>query len=478
MSSILLMAASKKPNLYSYWSYPPLGLGYIASYLREYYGVNRIKIVERPFEYDINNLIKRYKPNIVGISNTTQEYNTACAIASEIKKIDKSILVVTGGHHISALPNTLSKDIDIGVIGEAEETFTEIVKAHEKGDPSEFDKIQGIIYWKNKQLSRTEKRPLIKNLDKIPFPARDLMKIGTYTHLLSSRGCPYRCIYCSSSKFWSSCRFHSPEYVVEEIKEIIYRFGVRSIHFTDDLFIAQKKRVEKISKLIKKEKINEIAQFNCLARANLLNEEVIKHLKQMNIVALSFGFETGCENVLNRIKRGTVTVQQNKDALKLAKKYGMAVDGLFMIGAPNETKEEMLETYRFIKENPLNTAQINVMVPYPGTDIWEYAKSRNLVSEDMDWDLFDMDFVQNNDEFIVIDNAVTRHELNEMYFKIKKATQEKQNFIGRYKNKFLEAFHLGVLPSTIKAIHSLNTPDHLLASGYRVLKKIGLARVL
>ncbi len=258
MSSILLIAASKKPNRYSYWQYPPLGMGYIASYLRKYHGTQRIKIVERLFEYNINTLVKRYKPDIVGISSTTQEYNTACEIAAELKKIDRNILVVVGGHHISSVPNSLAKDIDIGVIGEAEETFTEIVRAHEKGDPSQFEKINGIVYWKNGQLSMTEKRNLIQPLDKIPFPARDLMKISFYTHMLSSRGCPYRCIYCSSSKFWNSCRFHSPQYVVNEIKEIISKFHVKQIHFTDDLFIANKKRVEEIAKLIKKERINEI----------------------------------------------------------------------------------------------------------------------------------------------------------------------------------------------------------------------------
>ncbi len=198
----------------------------------------------------------------------------------------------------------------------------------------------------------------------------------------------------------------------------------------------------------------------------------------MNIVALSMGFETGCESVLNNIKRGTVTVQQNKAALELARKYNMSVDGLFMIGSPDETKADMMETYRFIKENRLTTAQLNVMVPYPGTEIWEYAKSRNLVSEQMDWDYLDMDFVENNEKFIVIDDAVSREELNEMYFKIKNATREKMTLSRRLKNQVLDAFYVGVLPSTTKAIHSLNTPDSLLSSGYKVLKRFGLARII
>lgn len=138
----------------------------------------------------------------------------------------------------------------------------------------------------------------------------------------------------------------------------------------------------------------------------------------------------------------------------------------------------MLETYRFVKENPLNTAQLNVMIPYPGTDIWGYAKSRNLVSEDMDWDSFDMDFEQNNDKYIVIDDAVSRQELNRMYFKIKNAMQKKLPFLRRSSNLVMEAFHAGILPSATKTIHSLNAPDSLLASGYRILKKVGLARLV
>jgi hypothetical protein len=121
---------------------------------------------------------------------------------------------------------------------------------------------------------------------------------------------------------------------------------------------------------------------------------------------------------------------------------------------------------------------LNVMVPYPATDIWEDAKGRGLVSENMDWDRLNMDFVQNNDKFIVIDDAVSKQELNNMYYLIKNVTKEKISFSRRSKNKLLDASHMGVVPFTVKTLHTMNPPDSLLSSGYRILKKFGIAKIV
>lgn len=448
MTRILLISAVRRPNEFSYRPRPALGLGYIASYLRKYNNVNEIKIIERSYEYDIKELIEKYKPHIVGISSTTQEHNAAISAAKNIKIVDKEIPIIMGGHHITALPNTLTEYMDIGVLGEGEETFSEIVRFYEEGNLySRLDEISGIVHWKygdgdrNGNVVTTKRRDLIKPIDNIPFPARDLLNTDVITHIITSRGCPYNCIYCSAASFWRSYRFHSPEYTVNEMKELVYKYGAKIIDIEDDLFIAQKKRVEEISKLICEEGLNEKVTFRCLCRANLINEDIMKQLKSMNVQAISIGIETGSENILHRIKGGTVIIQQNKDALNLSKKYGIKTHGFFMIGAPNETKEEMLETKQFIKENPLDTGIISVMVPYPGTEIWNYAKDKGVVNEDMNWDLFDMDFIENNEKYLVIDDVLSRKDLNKMYLKIRNELDNKLPFHKRNFKRLIRIYH-------------------------------------
>lgn len=457
MIRLLLISAVRKQNEWSYVPRPVLGLGYIASYLRKYYEDVDIKIIERSYEYDISNFIRRYRPDIVGISSTTQEYNAACTIVSSIKKVDGNIIVVIGGHHITALPDGMTKFMDIGIFGEGEETFYDIVNGYEKGNLLQtLDKIPGIVYWKNGNIAITKRRNLIRPLDKIPFPARDLLNIEKVTHMFTSRGCPYQCIYCSSSSFWESYRFHSPKYTVEEMKELVYKFKVKEIQIEDDLFIADRKRVEEISKLIKQEGIDEKVTFQCLCRANLLNDDILKYLKSMNIRNICMGIETGSESVLQRIKVGSVTVQQNIDAVRLVKKHGLNVHGFFMIGAPDESKEEMLQTYQFVKNNPLDTGQISVMVPYPGTELWNYALNKHLVSDNMNWDIFDMDFIRNNKEYIVVDNAISRKDLLDVYLKIRDEIEKKRPFYIRNLSKMISIYRRDVktLPTKFRKVVS------------------------
>lgn len=455
MTRLLLIWAVRRQNEWSYVPRPALGLGYIASYLRKYHDPINITIIERSYEYDINDLVKKYKPDIVGISSTTQEYSAAIMIAEKVKEIDNNILVVIGGHHITALPKHLTRNMDIGILGEGEETFDEVIRQYENNNLCEPDKILGIVYWKNGNITDTKRRDLIRPIDKIPFPARDLLEIEKITHMMTSRGCPYQCIYCSSSSFWGSYRFHSPEYVIGEIKELVYKYKVKEIQIEDDLFIANRKRVERISKLIQDEGISENVTFQCLCRANLLNEDIMKCLKSMNVQNICIGTETGSERILCTIKMGSVTIQQNIDALKLAKRYGIRTHGFFMIGAPDESKEDMLETYKFIKENSMDSGQISVMVPYPGTEIWNYAKGKNLVSEDMNWDIFDMDFIKNNKEYIIINDVVSREDMIDIFLKIKREIEQKRSFYLRNRDRLISIYRGDVKPLYAQLTRSL-----------------------
>jgi len=419
MAKILLINAINIKNDITSRPFPPLGLGYIASYISKYNNVDEIKIVDG--STDISELITEFAPSIIGISSTTPEFNYAVGLADKIKDAN-DIPIVVGGHHITALPQCLPDSMDIGVIGEGEQTFAEIVQAHEDTGLSKgvLSNIKGIVYRRDGEVVINPKRELIQHLDDIPFPARNLMGINSeWTHLLTSRGCPYKCRYCAAGSFWGTVRFHSPERVVNEIKHLYNTYNITRISIEDDLFIAKKSRVREIAQLIQKEGLDKVMKFSCLCQAKLVDEEILEYLKAMNIWHVSLGFESGSEQVLRDIKKRSVSVEDNRNAIQLIKKYHIKVRGFFMIGAPGETKEDMIKTLDFIRSNQLDSARISVMVPFPGTDMWEYAKARGLVSDNMNWDVFNMNFEDNCDNYPGINDSVCESELRDIYFKIK-----------------------------------------------------------
>ena len=252
---------------------PPLGLGYLASYLRKYHDFDNTIIVDKE---DQLGRIKKEKPDVVGISATTIDFNKALNLAEQVKeRFDLPILV--GGFHTTALPHTLQECFDVGVMGEGEETIVELVKLYEdKGEfsPERLEKIQGICYHDNDKVKQTPRRPIIEPMDNIPYPARDLMKINEYylkparhtydklsrgTSIITTRGCMFKCVFCSQTGFWQhTMRFHSPEYVVGEMRELIKNYPkIEMIRIMDDLFVVKPSRIKRISEMVVEEGLNE-----------------------------------------------------------------------------------------------------------------------------------------------------------------------------------------------------------------------------
>ncbi len=244
---------------------PPLGLGYLASYLRKYGAFNNIVIIDK------ENLLVRTikeKPDIVGISVMTPEFPKANLLAKKIKE-ELDIPLVIGGHHITYMPHHLpDSNFDVGVMGEGEQTMLELMSYIERYGLNQNIKINGVVT----KTKINHQREFIEPLDNIPFPARDLLnmkhyltprrsvfkgRFGKYTSIITSRGCIYKCVFCSSSHFWKRARFFSPEYVVSEIKHVVDNYKVDGLILYDDLFIADKKRTVRIAELIRKERINE-----------------------------------------------------------------------------------------------------------------------------------------------------------------------------------------------------------------------------
>lgn len=380
---------------------PPFGLAYIASYLRKYGGFNDIIIVDK--EEPMKKL-DRFMPDIVAVTSMSYEFHEANRFAGRIKeRFGKGIPIIIGGQHISFLPNHLKySNFDIGVMGEGEQTMLELMQLYEKKReflPEDLIKIDGIVFGDN---YITGKRRMIQNLDAIPFPARDLLnmkgyylfprrsmnigKFGIYAHIFTSRGCPYKCTYCAGSKLWETTRFHSAEYVVSEIEELDKNYKIDGIIIWDDLFIANRERVRKISELIKEKGLDRL-EFSVIGRANLIDDEMCGYLKNMNVKSITFGLESGSEKVLKQIKKNTVTVEQNRKAVEMCKKYGFRTEGCFIIGCPDETEEDIMQTKELIENKNIDIGFLFQMTPLPGTEVWEYAKQKGFVSDDFSFDI-------------------------------------------------------------------------------------------
>lgn len=406
---------------------PPLGLAYIASYIRKYGSFNNTIIIDKE---DPIKRIKKEKPDVVGISSLTHEYNKVINLAEKIRE-QFDISIILGGSHISVAPETFNDVFDIAVIGEGEQTVLELAEA----DFIPSEKIKGLLFKKDGKMIFTGHRELIEPLDRIPFPARDLLKmreayliprmvpivhktIGRGTHIITSRGCPYNCVFCANNKFWGrKVRFHSPEYIIEEIKFLIKEYKIENLTIYDDIFIMLKERLEKFSQLMVESGLVGKIKIGCQGRANLMTPEICELLKKAGIGSLTFGFESNSRKVLTYLKKN-VTPEDNENAVRLCREYGLTVGGFFILGSPMETMEDVEETLKFIK-TPLDFAAMVMLSPLPGTEVYEYAKSKGLLPKLEESERYAFGTPENS---IILSECLSKEELSELMKEIEKIT--------------------------------------------------------
>jgi anaerobic magnesium-protoporphyrin IX monomethyl ester cyclase len=378
----------------------PLGLASIATYMRQHDPSVDIRILDANCQ-DIYNAFT--DGDIVGIGAVTQDIHRAVHYAEFIRGRSKAKLIL-GGVHVST-HRTLPEPFDIGVIGEGEATMLELSSLAEFA-PAELKKVKGICYKEDSDLVFTEDRDLIHPLDLLPIPDRDFFDIGYYMNkvqiipyhtgisltILTSRGCPFKCVFCSTSVHWKKLRSFSAERVIEEIELLIKKYKAEIVHIFDDLFIADKKRFLKIHKLIVEKGLNKI-KYMCLVRADLLDDSMMQMLKEMNVVVTGVGMESGSDRMIKYLKKDTSSLEENERAIELSTKYKIPTMGSFMIGSPHETEDDLRQTLEFIRKfrrNPYFSPLVYVASAFPGTELWSYAKNKGINVEDYDKIVMDL----------------------------------------------------------------------------------------
>jgi radical SAM superfamily enzyme YgiQ (UPF0313 family) len=379
-------------------------------------------------QHDSENLYQMMAEyDLLGIQVMTTFAHQAYEFAETLKSIFPDKPIVLGGTHVSGLPIEAIKKpfVDYVVIGEGEITLAELCNALEHGRSTES--IFGLYSHSNGNVRFRGHREMEKNIDALPPPARHLFNWERYSivddsdkirlAILTSRGCPYSCAFCSSSKLWQRVRFHSAEYIVREIKHLTERYDVKTFDIWDDLFTTNKRRLKELVDLMQEEELLGEVTFTCMARANTLDEEVCSLLKKLGVSSLNFGFESGNPRILKMLKGG-LTLEMNKKAIQLAKKYGFQVYGSLILGSPTETIEEMNDTINFIdyaKAHGVDNLWAFVMTPFPGTEMWEIAKRRGKVSDDMDWSILHL---HNSEEALLVDDGM-REEFRDIWLTVK-----------------------------------------------------------
>lgn len=371
----------------------PLGLAYLAASIQQKtnHDVEIIDAAVMNYTHEqLKECVLLSKPAVVGIMMLTPMYFRAQEVVRLVRQVLPDSTIIVGGPHVTIFPSETMEEnpeIDYAVVGEGEITIVELLSAIE--GKKKAGEVKGIAHRAHGKIEMTLQRPFIQNLDEIPLPARDLLPMKKYTpaptyyrelpsHIvLTSRGCPFHCTYCSKV-FGKTYRFHSIKRIMEEVNLLISRYKAKEIIFRDDTFTINQNHVKELCKKLIDSGVSKKIRWTCMTRVNLVNPELLKLMKKAGCWSIHYGVESGSQRLLDLIEKG-ITLEQVRNAVKWTKEAGIEVKAFFMIGLPSETKEESLQTMAFTKELDPDWIQVTITVPYPGTKLFEIAKAEGTI---------------------------------------------------------------------------------------------------
>ena len=379
---------------------PHIGLGYLAQCLAE----NGIEydVLDMNFGYKFKHLqrkIETFKPDLIGMSLLTLEYKKFYKLISTLKADNPSIKIVVGGPHVTIFKKQVMSDcaaVDYAVVYEGEETLVELCRS----DLS-VDKIRGLMSRNNGCVHYPGDREFITDLDKLPFPKYDKFELNRYiaeVDIYSSRGCPQQCIFCPNRLLSPVYRARSPKHVVDEM-EYWYGKGCRQFNFDDDNFNREKDRVYQICDEIERRKLtNLFIRCSNGIRADKVDRSLLSRMKEVGFNYIAFGADAANEKMLNIVKKGE-SIEDIEQALKNAYELGYNLKLLFIVGTQGETREDAEDKVRLAMKYPLDDVHFYNIIPYPGTELYEWIKENNRFLKKPEDYLNDVTFCENNPIF-------------------------------------------------------------------------------
>jgi anaerobic magnesium-protoporphyrin IX monomethyl ester cyclase len=367
---------------FPYIKLPPLGLLYIASFL-ESKGIN---VDVKDYNVQRRRKINLNEYNLIGYSLHSGNVENTLKSINKMKKQKKNLNIIVGGPHVKVIAKRLIKNpkIECLIDGEGEETIYEYIKMKDKS------KVKGIWIRKNSKPFFTGKRKPIMNLDKLPFPAIEKVPYKRYNaaikkrkpicSIITSRGCSYNCIFCYHSLGFKY-RERSPENVVKEIEWLRNNLGIKELWIADDNFVENKERVKKICDLIIKKKIDITFSLGNGARADKLDEKLLKKLKKAGCWFLSISPESGCKKTIEKINKG-ISIEDIIKVVKICKKIDIKIMVNFIIGFPWEDEKEIKQTINFGRKLDPDILNIQKLIPYPETPIGKRIEDRGYFLRD------------------------------------------------------------------------------------------------
>jgi anaerobic magnesium-protoporphyrin IX monomethyl ester cyclase len=390
---------------------PPLGVTYVAAAFESAGAEVRIfdYIVSRYTPEKLHMQIDAFRPDVLGATSVTLNFPGAAEIVCEAKRHRPSLITMMGGPHVSfAAERTLKEypSIDLIVAGEGEGTIAELMAGG--CNPEKWDKIPGLIFRNNGQIIDTGPRPFIEDLDMLPLPARHLLPLSRYQALgysisiITSRGCPYSCIFCQGRRMVGNrVRLRSASLVVDEIEEII-SYGIDRINVADDLFVSSRGKVREVCDEILRRGLR--FGWSAFARVNTVDLETLKLMHKAGCDSVSFGVETGNPEMLKLIRKG-ITLDQVRHAVSLCRDAGIIAHTSFIVGLPGETAETLRETGEFAASLG-SLYGYHFLAPFPGTTVREEVKKYDLEILTDDWTRYDANSA------IVRTSALSPDEMN------------------------------------------------------------------
>ena len=403
-------------------------------------------------------VIDTFRPDIIGITVMTVKYPSAKRISEMAKTLDRHIKVVWGGPHPTICTKEVINEptVDFVVFGEGEQTFEELLLAILAKNC--FDKIKGLAYKENGVVKINPSRELIKDLDRLPLTDRvnvlypERYTSNSFGHLITTRGCPFSCGYCSAKNIWSrACRYRTVENVVTEIRWVIEKYNTKNFYFWDSSFTVSRKHAMAICKRLIDDSLD--INWGCETRVDTVDLEMLKMMKKAGCQMIRLGVESGSERILNNIQKN-ITIEQAKKAVRMIKNCKIPFEIFIMIGFPDETQEDIDKTFHLMKEIKGGAVCFSIFVPYPGTALFDVAQMHGLIPERINWG----DIYPQNEENCFV-KGMTKEQFRKNVYKFSHLVDSKnaENLkIGTLILKTLKEFH-DLIKTPFLIFHKCNT---------------------